>query len=100
MARKVGDIDQRDSDAMKGQEEKLSDGGKGIIAVAETIDDNDDRSKKVREVEEQESHEEEIYRKQFQKLVIMDKLNMWRTRRKKQRRQRKVSWIEREKLKY
>ncbi|CAA7013501.1 unnamed protein product [Microthlaspi erraticum] len=65
--RKVGDIDQRDSDAMKGQGETLSDGGKGIIAVAETIDDNEDRSKKVQEIEEEQSNEEEIYRKQFQK---------------------------------
>ncbi|KAL1189996.1 hypothetical protein V5N11_033305 [Cardamine amara subsp. amara] len=79
ISRKVQDIEQRDSEAMKGQEEKdmiqelvleekLSDEGKGIIAEAETKAEND-KSKKVQEIDEQQSHEEEKCGKQFQQLI-------------------------------
>ncbi|KAG7590386.1 Alpha crystallin/Hsp20 domain [Arabidopsis suecica] len=68
ISKRVRDVEQQDSDAMKGQEEKymiqellleetVCDGGKGIIAVAETKAEND-KSKRVHEIEEQ----------QFQKL--------------------------------
>ncbi|CAE5964377.1 unnamed protein product [Arabidopsis arenosa] len=68
ISKKARDVEQQDSDAMKGQEEKemiqellleetVCDGGKGIIAVAETKAEND-KSKRVTEIEEQ----------QFQKL--------------------------------
>ncbi|CAL9240917.1 unnamed protein product [Arabidopsis halleri] len=79
ISRKVRDIEQRDSDAMKGQEEKgmiqelvpeekIRDGGKGIIAVAETKAEND-KSNKVQEIDEQQMHEEDICGKQFQELI-------------------------------
>ncbi|KAG7587302.1 Alpha crystallin/Hsp20 domain [Arabidopsis thaliana x Arabidopsis arenosa] len=78
ISRKLRDTDQRDSNAMKGQEEKdmiqelileekVCDGGKGIIAVAETKAEND-KSKEVQEIEEQQFHKEDTCGKQFQKL--------------------------------
>lgn len=72
------DTDQRDSNATKRKEEKdmiqelvleekVCDGGKGIIAVAETKAEND-KSKEVQEIEEKQLHKEDTCGKQFQKL--------------------------------
>ncbi|EOA33536.1 hypothetical protein CARUB_v10019644mg [Capsella rubella] len=69
-----GKVEKRVSDAMKGQEEKdmiqalaveekVSDGGKRIIAVSETNAANE-KSKKVQEIDEQQ-----LPGKQFQKLI-------------------------------
>ncbi|XP_010416602.1 PREDICTED: trichohyalin [Camelina sativa] len=77
---KFRDVEQQDSDAMKGQEEKdmiqelaleekVSDGGKGIVAVLDTKVENN-KSKKVQEIDGQQLHEEDRYGKQFQKLIV------------------------------
>ncbi|XP_019085630.1 PREDICTED: trichohyalin-like [Camelina sativa] len=77
---KFRDVEQQDSDAVKGQEEKdmiqelaleekVSDGGKGIVAVLDTKAEND-KSKKVQEIDQQQLHEEDRCGKQFQKLIV------------------------------
>ncbi|KAL9862396.1 putative alpha crystallin/Hsp20 domain, HSP20-like chaperone [Arabidopsis thaliana] len=79
IARIVRDTEQLDSNAMKGQEEKdmiqelvleekVCDGGKGIIAVAETKAENN-KSKRVQETEEQKLDKEDTCGKHFQKLI-------------------------------
>ncbi|XP_019093005.1 PREDICTED: trichohyalin-like [Camelina sativa] len=50
-------------------EEKVSDGGKGIVAVLDTKAEND-KSKKVQEIDQQQLHEEDRCGKQFQKLIV------------------------------
>ncbi|XP_019093363.1 PREDICTED: trichohyalin-like, partial [Camelina sativa] len=80
ISRKFREVEQQDSDAMKGQEEKdmiqesaleekVSDGGKGIVAVLDTKAEND-KSKKVQEIDQQQLHEEDRCGKQFQKLIV------------------------------